>query len=499
MICKPDRRSSLIGLSSGSALSLVLTIAGASPAHAILTRADYASNSSFSRYVNLGNDARFATVGAVYTSFGGQCSGSLISASIVMTAAHCLTSEGNQPPVFAMTGSATGNAIYGSLTSGVSVAFIGGPTLKDAKGNYAPQYSTYADSVAIFSGYNDFADIDSGALTNSGDIALIHITSSTGPVPRNYLPVNTSRNEINSSGLTIGTLVGYGNTGNGIDGEIAHTNQTKLGAQTTVKTPLDNVVAGTFLDPRVYPVVGLPADFLQGALGSGDSGGPLVANVAGVDTIIGVASVTGNDHYGEQSDWTRTSSFPNFISDASAALNSSGPVSVSGSTASNPLLTFDRNADPQVSDQRFFIYAPDGFTYFNVDGSNTEDVLSSGLLIDAVQLSSSIGEDVSVWEWDPVLGIYVDSGSDIGLDGIFKFGHGVDRFRLTGLLDEPSIFGLDFDKLGFTEVTWTGDISAVPLPPAFALFGCGLLILGTAANAKRFVRQWSRQMVEKEK
>jgi hypothetical protein len=452
-----------------------------------LVRADYEFNSQFTRYTDLANQARFDTVGALTLSSptlsGLDCTGTLISATVVLTAAHCFAT----PRGFLFTPSQS--LFTGGFSTGVSVNFIGGPATSAASRTY---FGT-ADSVAIFPGYN--------GLYESGDLALVRVSQFNGNVPTNYLAINTSPS-VSSPAPNFAVTVGYGNLGNGVSGEAPNPTNLKVAGITTIQ----DVAAGptllksTFLSPSQIFQAGYPINFLQSAPGYGDSGGPLVLNIAGVQSIIGTVGGGGvgtrtlfepkteGDFYGQDNFWVRTSSFAGWIASESAALGGSAILGVAGSSEANPVYGITTNvngANGPFTRKNFAFLTSLGFEFVDPPGGRVDQLtVVDGPKLTGVRLSSNIS--------DVQFSIFDDVSQSFGALSALIFGQdyffsATDKIEVFGLNGNQTVLGLKFASVGVVDLQWDSlpdAVAAVPEPSTYAYFAVGLAVVGLARRRR---------------
>ena len=201
-------------------------------------------------------------------SFTGQfnlCSGSLIAATTILTAQHCL---------------------LGTAASQVQVRFT------DGDGNL--QFQRTVSTIQVMPGYQE--------LTDGTDVATLTLAD---PVENRTPFLLTSEDVL---GETV-RMVGYGRNGLGSTGDEG----TRDGARWAADNVIDQSILGApysgpnrlfsskFLEP------GDP-DFIpfEGTTAPGDSGGPLLVQRSGDWTIAGVLSggTSLTSQYGDRSVWT---------------------------------------------------------------------------------------------------------------------------------------------------------------------------------------------------
>lgn len=198
------------------------------------------------------------------------------------------------------------------------------------------------------------------ATTLQGDLALLHLKDAiVGVTPAQLY---TGSNEYKM----IATVVGYGQTGNGITGQIPGSGGTRRAGQNgidrygvigaggaitfyTTDGADRTVLLWDFDSPTASPPSwwgppqGVAIQNLEYQLGMGDSGSPLFVDVGGTTFVAGIASSViprnGSDgyHYGDASMFTRVSKYQSFINGTMAG------------TWAAPLLTIVNNDVLEVS------------------------------------------------------------------------------------------------------------------------------------------------------
>jgi Trypsin len=378
-------------------VTFVATIGWGFAANAEVIRNDYnmAANPNYSRYFTLANLPAFATVGSLtIDGVANDCTGTLISANTVLTAAHC----------------------FAGLTN-PSTSFFGGPSAASAT------YGGNADQILPDPAYNPN--------TQAADLALVRIPTLTataiGSVPTSFIPLYTGTGELSIPSPNIAVTIGYGLRGDGVVGATKGSDGTKVGGLTVLNStaPNSQTLSATFLSPKAFAANSLPSNFLEASTTHGDSGGPLLSNfLPGISgyAIIGVASylsgfnLDGNgyrDLYGDSANWTRVSAYSAWITSATATLDGLPPATVAGTTLSSPLLP-----NPVVSSlgsQSFSIFASaETPYYFDPTASTLEEVtVTLGPDIGSIFIPATDGTNVHFLLYNAVSHTFVDSGTII--------------------------------------------------------------------------------------
>jgi hypothetical protein len=193
----------------------------------------------------------FPTVVAVRVGSGGLCTGTLVDAEWVVTAAHCLT-----PLVVELPDQATVTAMTTVRFDSTS-AFGGGMAIKAAQTIPHPQFNPYA--------------------LGDNDIGLIKLAT---PVTRAVSTLNR-RAEAAPPGTAV-TMVGYGQS--------STSNQNAVGVELVVdKTTADCASVTLPIPATNAKLLCFPQTDGKGKC-HGDSGGPSFATIGGKQVLVGVTS-----------------------------------------------------------------------------------------------------------------------------------------------------------------------------------------------------------------
>ncbi len=492
------------------------------PAQAVLLRTGYDVQGSpnYNRYTTLAKQTRFDTVGNIQlydtiqnlSAFGfhNSCTGTLISPSVILTAAHCFSDGAGNVKSFSQNASLSAMPIQQGkqvfFATGSNLATNSNASLGPIYSSKSIQYAAQVDLLSIYPGYNSNLG---NQVTFDGDLALLRVYNQPwfGAQPTNYLPLNVGTGEA-SIQPTFGVTVGYGNTGNGTSGYIVNGFQQKNPAiekrAGLVEVKYDilhpNTLTAKFTNPTKYASLLYPSNFLGATTGPGDSGGPLVANLGSGDTIIGVLQGGGPEpmKYDSQSWWTRVSSFASWIQSEATKLSGQLVTALFGTTPSEPLLPqVSKIINGIVSKTFTFLASPSFPTFLDPTGGGTLDVqVDSGPKITSVFLPTDFSTAAEVWQFDPVLAVFFNTGKELSPGAWFDFDDPVSAFRLVGLPDSYDLtLGFKFADVGLEVLTWTftpnesGPGSTVPEPSSFSL------LFGTIVLSGLWLRRKPRRRV----
>lgn len=308
----------------GPVVCVIVSLAGSS-ALAISIRHD----TPVADYNNLAQQSQYAAVGYLADDQGELCTGTLVGASHVLTASHCVDddSDGVVDPAVNL-----GDLAFGF---GNNVPANATPNIASAAIN--PQWATSGGDPAF----------DVAVLTLSSPITSVTPASITDQNPASL----------------VGTMIGYGEQGfgdffpdniPGANDRLAARNLIDA-ANSVVQTDFDSSAGNSSTLGSSTPLT------LEGTTGPGDSGGPIFAEFNGVALIVGTLNGGANalpngfdSEYGDVSDWAALRNAQNLAFLAGFGIvpftPNSGDFDNDGDVDGRDLLVWQRGNPPSQSD-----------------------------------------------------------------------------------------------------------------------------------------------------
>lgn len=345
---------------------------------------------------------------------GSNCTGSLINARTVLTAAHCVVQGAN---------TLSRHVVEGRYTIRFAPDLKAGPTEHDRPFSGVLAHPRYA--------YKDLLAPDSGL----GDVALISLASPvTGVAPVRLYQPGDPLPEVGS----LLTIAGYGYSGTGLypswnEDDKRRIAQTRyVGLLPTYGIGYENYAA-QFRDPLSpddpdgadLDALGFPVPYLQGEPSAGDSGGPLFLvteqGLIQIGTVVG-----GQDGYGSLNYWAPV---PDYL----AWIEAENPLRDSVSQAGRHVWSDARgwsNGVPANVDGNFEGWGTLG-RYYNVTIGDRSDVtLDTDPVIDSLRIAGNGARlDIAAHrQLTSLLGVTASAGTLV-VDGTLASGGAV---RLTG-------------------------------------------------------------------